>query len=165
MPASTPLRKATLLFLVRKDGNTITDICLAMKKRGFGEGRWNGTGGKVQPGETLDVAVLREAKEELGIDADSLEKVAELTFTFPHEPSFNQVVHVFLSEKWTGEPSEGDEMRPQWFKAADIPYGEMWSDDILWLPLVLEGKKVQGSFTFAPGDLVTEHQVAVVQAL
>lgn len=159
------MRTATLLFPVKDTNGTISDICLAMKKRGFGEGRWNGAGGKVQPGEAIETAVLREAKEELDIDARAIEKVAELTFTFPHEPSFDQVVHVFLSLSWDGEPSESDEMKPQWFKATDIPYAEMWSDDILWLPLILEGKKVRGAFTFVPGDIVTEHEVTIVDTL
>jgi len=159
------MRTATLLFLVRKDTAGISNVCLAMKKRGFGEGRWNGTGGKVQDGESLETAVLREATEELGIAAQELVKVAELTFTFPHEPSFDQIVHVFLSESWDGEPSESEEMRPQWFKIIDIPYEEMWSDDILWLPQVLEGKKLKGAFTFAPGDAVAEHSVQKVETL
>ena len=41
------MKLVTLLFL-RRDGQ----ILLAMKKRGFGEGKWNGVGGKVEPGET-----------------------------------------------------------------------------------------------------------------
>jgi 8-oxo-dGTP pyrophosphatase MutT (NUDIX family) len=36
-----------------------------MKKRGFGEGRWNGVGGKVEPGESIEAALIREAKEEV----------------------------------------------------------------------------------------------------
>jgi 8-oxo-dGTP pyrophosphatase MutT (NUDIX family) len=42
------IRQATLVFVFNPAG----DILLAMKKRGFGEGKWNGAGGKVEPGET-----------------------------------------------------------------------------------------------------------------
>ena len=128
-----------------------------MKKRGFGEGRWNGAGGKVQENETIEEALVREANEEFGINVHAFEKVAELTFTFPHEPSFNQIVHVYLTDTWTGDPQESEEMRPQWFKVTTIPYGDMWSDDIIWLPQILQGKRLRGSFTFAPGDQVLEH--------
>ncbi len=41
------MRDCTLLFLIKKNDGVITDVCLAMKKRGFGAGRWNGVGGKV----------------------------------------------------------------------------------------------------------------------
>jgi hypothetical protein len=52
------------------------------------------------------------------------------------------------------EPSESDEMRPQWFAFENIPYTKMWADDILWLPHVLAGKNISGQFDFA-GDETT----------
>ena len=39
-------------------------------------------------------------------------------------------------------------MRPQWFKHSDIPYGEMWPDDILWYPLMLSNRYCDGFFKF-----------------
>jgi 8-oxo-dGTP pyrophosphatase MutT (NUDIX family) len=56
------MRNTTLLFLVKKQDNKITDVLLAMKKRGFGAGRWNGVGGKLGEGETIEQAVIRESK-------------------------------------------------------------------------------------------------------
>lgn len=41
-------------------------ILLAMKKRGFGAGKWNGAGGKINAGETIEEATTREVDEELG---------------------------------------------------------------------------------------------------
>lgn len=35
-------------------------------------------------------------------------------------------------------------MRPAWFLETEIPYSQMWPDDIHWLPLVLEGNKILG---------------------
>ena len=61
------LRNSTLVFLIKKNNGSITDICLAMKKRGFGKGRWNGVGGKVEAGETIEAAAMREAREEIGV--------------------------------------------------------------------------------------------------
>lgn len=136
-----------------------------MKKRGFGEGRWNGAGGKVHDGESLEDAMIRETREELGVTPRTYEKVAELSFAFPHEPSFDQLVHVYLGTAWDGEPQESDEMRPHWFKMSDIPYSDMWPGDNLWIPQVLEGENVRGSLTFAPGDHVQDHHIEVVSAL
>ncbi len=53
------LRNSTLIFLVKRTDGNITEICLAMKKRGFGMGRWNGVGGKVEKGEAIEDAALR----------------------------------------------------------------------------------------------------------
>jgi len=60
------LRNATLVFLIKKSQGEIIDICLAMKKRGFGMNRWNGVGGKVNgENETIEDAAKRETKEEI----------------------------------------------------------------------------------------------------
>ena len=158
------LRKSTLVFLVEKEKGSITRICLAMKKRGFGMGRWNGAGGKVEQGETVEDAAIREVQEEIGVALSKIEKVAELAFTFPHNPKFDQLVHVYLAEAWEGEPSESEEMRPVWFDATAVPYKEMWPDDEFWLPLVVDGEKVRGAFTFGEGDVVEKQQVETVSS-
>ncbi len=160
------LRKATLLFLIKKDGDIIIEICLAMKKRGFGEGRWNGAGGKVEEGkETIERAVIRETEEEIGVLVKEIKKVAELSFYFPHNSSFNQKVFVYFSTNWLGEPKETEEMSPKWFNVQDIPYEKMWPDDPFWLPKVLEGKLLRAYFKFGENDIVKEKEVNIVKNL
>lgn len=47
-------------------------ILLGMKKRGFGAGRWNGFGGKVLSGETIEETAKREIREEAGIEVEEI---------------------------------------------------------------------------------------------
>ncbi len=159
------MRSSTLLFLVKRSNGKITEICLAMKKRSFGMGRWNGVGGKVTEKESIEDAVLRETKEEIGVVASNLEKVAELAFTFPHKPEWDQMVHVYITEKWEGEPAESEEMAPKWFSIKDIPFKDMWPDDPSWLPQVIADKLVRGSFTFGEKDAILKQEVSVVESL
>lgn len=156
------MKNTTLLFLIREQGDVITEICLAMKKRGFGVGRYNGVGGKVEDGESIETAVMREAKEEIGVSVGDMDKVAELTFIFPHEPKFDQLVHVYVTRDWEGEVMESEEMNPSWFSTNEIPYTQMWPDDIFWLPKVLSGEKVEGRFVFGEGDSVVEQSVGTL---
>ncbi|MEN9604547.1 MAG: nudix hydrolase 1 [Candidatus Parcubacteria bacterium] len=157
------MRNATLVFLVKKADGIITDVCLAMKLRGFGKDRWNGTGGKVQENESIEVAAKRETKEEVNVDVKSLEKVGELQFTFPHNSAWNQMVHVYVSENFEGEPTESEEMRPEWFSIDEIPYGAMWAADAHWIPTVMAGKKIRGSIVFGEEDVVLDAQVEEVE--
>ena len=142
------MHDATLCILLRE-----TNLLLGMKKRGFGKDRFNGFGGRLEPGETIEQAAVRELAEEAGvrIDIDSLKKVAELTFEFsgvPKEKDWDQVVHVYVVRQWKGEPTESDEMRPAWFPLENIPYSQMWPDDSYWLPHILKGKYVKAKFIF-----------------
>ena len=138
----------TLCLLVR--GNPPTEILLGLKKAGFGAGKYNGFGGKVEPGETIEHAAVREVEEEVGlvVSEENLQPVARLTFLFPAYPAWHRVTHVFMATKWKGIPTESDEMRPAWFAVEDIPFDRMWQDDVYWLPRVLAGERVQGTVTF-----------------
>jgi len=163
-PEKQRLPNTTLLFLIKKSKGEITDICLAMKKRGFGINKWNGVGGKVQEDkETIEEAAKRETMEEIGVDisTDDLEKVAELSFYFPHNFEWDQLVHVYFVENWEGEPKESEEMKPQWFSLKDIPFKDMWSDDIFWLPEVLKGNFVTGSFKFEENETIKEKDISI----
>lgn len=142
------MRDATLVFLVR--GHPSAELLLGMKNRGFGSGKYNGFGGKVEPGETIENAAARELNEECGVavNAGDLKRAARLEFFFPTQPDWDQVVHVFLAKRWQGEPVETREMTPAWFGMQALPYKKMWVDDPYWLPLVLQGEYIEATFTF-----------------
>lgn len=120
-----------------------------MKKRGFGTGNWNGAGGKVAPGESILEGTGRELTEEVGltISLEKFETSGLLHFRFPHEPKWNQDCHVYRSMEYAGpEPVESEEMNPKWFNIADIPYDQMWKDDIYWLDDLIKGKYFEWTF-------------------
>lgn len=155
------MKQLTLLFLQR-DGQ----VLLAMKKRGFGAGRWNGVGGKLDEGETVEQALVRECQEEIEVTPTSFEKAAEIIFHEQHEGSKNTLqVHVFTCHGWKGEPTETEEMAPQWFDASAIPYDEMWADDPHWLPQVLADKKLVCEFELDENDQIVSKVVKEVGSL
>lgn len=77
--------------------------------------------------------INREAREEAGLEVDSLKKVGFIEFQF--ESKMNEIldVHVFCADGYSGTIRETEEMRPEWFSFDDIPYDNMWKDDRLWL--------------------------------
>jgi len=152
------MRDVTLCLIIKQE--TISSIILGMKKRGFGEGKFNGFGGKVDPGESIEHGAAREVLEETENDPSEkniqklmkeLEKVGVLDFHFhdvPQEEGWNQTVHVFVIRNFEFEVKESEEMAPKEFSFDQIPYDQMWKDDLYWLPAVLKGMFVRAAFVF-----------------
>jgi 8-oxo-dGTP diphosphatase/2-hydroxy-dATP diphosphatase len=153
-------KKLTTLCIVHKH----PQVLLGMKKRGFGVGRWNGFGGKVTEGESIERATIREMHEEAGIRINDLEKVGILTFEYQGKGECVEV-HVFRAEECAGEPTESEEMKPQWFYIDEIPFKDMWPDDIYWFPLFLKRKKFMGHFLFEGYDTILKQTLTVVEGL
>lgn len=155
------MKQLTLLFLLKN-----TQVLLAMKKRRFGAGRWNGVGGKLDPGETVEQALIRECQEEIEVTPTKFEKAAEIIFHEQLEGAQSTLqVHVFTCIEWNGEPTETEEMAPKWFKADQIPYDEMWPDDPFWLPQVLAGKKLKCEFELDQNDQIVNKIVQEVEMI
>ena len=153
------MKQATLCLLLKGD-----KILLAMKKRGFGVGRWNGAGGKFdsEKGDKniLDAAI-RETKEEIGVEIKNPEKVGLFHFKFADKEEWDQDVFLFIATEWLGEPSESEEMMPKWFSFNEIPYAQMWPDDIFWMPHILGGKKIEASFLFGKEDKILDYNIQI----
>ena len=142
------MNEATLCLLL--DDTPPGYLLLGRKKRGFGQGKYVGFGGKIEPGETIVETAIRELAKETGICVahTDLERVAHLTFLFPARPAWNHLVHVFLAQRWKGQPTESREVRPAWFPLDALPYSQMWDDASHWLPPLLSGQHIRGQFIF-----------------
>lgn len=135
----------TTLLLLRKEN----EILLAMKKRGFGAGKFNGIGGKLEKRETPEEAMVREAQEEINITPIVYEKMGIVEFIeFVKGEKTNLKFYLYVATDWIGTPSESEEMNPIWFSINEIPYEDMFPSDQYWLPYILEGKKIKAFFEF-----------------
>ncbi len=149
----------TLLYLVEND-----NVLLALKKRGFGNGRYNGVGGKVENGETIEHAMIRETQEEIGVTPLVYKKVAILTFD-EYVKGERQIVevHTFIATQFSGEPTESDEVSPKWFNINEIPFSQMFPDDEFFLREILSGKKINGFFEYDENFNMLSHNVEIVE--
>lgn len=148
------MQKATLIFLLR-DG----EVMLIKKLRGIGAGFYNGPGGRMEDGETLEECAAREMKEEVGLAVRNLEYSGLCHFNFGGKPFMD--VYVYRASEYSGEMKNTDEAIPEWFPLDKIPYDRMWKDDRYWFPLMLAGKKFEGTFWFDDsGKKLLKHEIS-----
>lgn len=137
-----------------------------IKKEGQLKGRYNGFGGKVEEGETIEEAAVRELKEECGISPLDMEKRGVIIFKFTEDNPFDgnpdMEVHIYSVTEFEGGLIETEEMKPRWFPHKEIPYDLMWPDDKIWLPMLLEGKNFEGVFHLADKDTISSYELKEV---
>ena len=129
-------------------------VLLGEKHTGLGQGRVVGPGGKVEPGESLRQAAVRELAEEVGlrVEQEALIPIARLSYPFPTRPHLSQRSHAFIVREFTGEPRPSTELSPQWWPLTSIPFERMWPDAKLWLPSALAGGFVRATITIGDDD-------------
>lgn len=147
-----PTDRCVITFTQKDD-----KILFIEKKRGLGEGYFNAPGGHIELEETASEAAIRETKEETGLDIKDPVLMGTIYFQFKHK-DIRELGYVFTSNGAEGELKECDEARPFWISKDKIPYENMWEDDILWLPGMLEGKKFEAYFLLDDRSLI-DHKV------
>ena len=152
--------RSTLIQVLK--GN---NILLGMKKRGFGKGKYNGFGGKLQENETVKQAAIRELYEESNLIAKEkdIEQIAILLFEFVGD-DFIMEVNVFKTHVYSGNEKESDEMKPIWFSFDEIPYSQMWADDEFWFPLMFKGKHFFGFFQFKGQQKMLSQKITITES-
>ncbi|KAJ2079566.1 hypothetical protein H4R24_003684 [Coemansia sp. RSA 988] len=152
--AAMPHRLYTLIFPIDRPNGK---VLLGMKKRGFGQGKLNGFGGKVEPSESIEQGAVRELEEESGLCATRVENCGLLLFYFEDNPVAMEV-HVFMAHEYNGQVAETEEMRPEWFDFDNMPFSQMWADDKCWWPLARNGRSFIGRFWFKADQVTITRQ-------
>lgn len=118
--------------LIDPDGR----VLLAQRPEGKSmAGLWEFPGGKVEPGETPEAALIRELQEELGIDTWA-SCLAPLTFASHSYAEFHLLMPVFACRKWEGIPVSREGQKLAWVRAANLRDYPMPPADIPLIPIL-----------------------------
>ena len=115
-------------YLMNRSGG-VDRVLVGEKRRGLGSGKVVAPGGKLEPGESPRQAVVREVREETGIElpAVSLVQVAVIEYSFPTKPEWDQRSFVFRATGIDAEPSDSTELAARWCPVDEVPYERMLS--------------------------------------
>ena len=125
----------TLLFVLRAHQGR-AQVLLIHKKTGHGQGRVNGPGGKLDAGESLTACAKREVLEEVGLQVANPVCRAELRFV--ELDGAQWLGYAYTADQFSGQLIETPEAKPFWCDIEEIPFADMWPDDQLWLPTILQ---------------------------
>lgn len=148
------MKLATLCYL-KMDGKTLM-IHRIKKENDMHQGKWNGLGGKLNPGESPEDCVIREVREESGLTISDPLLKGFLTFPrFANDEDW--YAFVFVARKIEGQLIESEEGVLEWIDDDLLLNLDLWEGDLIFLPWLERPGIFSGKFIYQDGKLV-EHK-------
>ncbi|MGB9664821.1 MAG: NUDIX hydrolase [Ignavibacteria bacterium] len=146
------MKLATLCYVF--DGNRVLMINRNKRENDMHLGKWNGLGGKFNPGETPEECVIREVYEESGLLIKNPILKGFLTFpAFDDEEDW--YVFVFTANEFSGkliESEEGELEWIEWEKVTDLP---LWEGDKYFLEWIKQDRFFSAKFIYENSKYIT----------
>jgi 8-oxo-dGTP diphosphatase len=147
------MKLATLCYL-KADGKTLM-IHRIKKENDMHQGKWNGLGGKLDPGETPEECVIREVREESGLAIVDPQLKGLLTF-----PKFAKnedwYAFVFVAHNFRGQLIDSNEGVLKWIEDEQLLGLDLWEGDRIFIPWLEQTGFFSGKFVYQDGQLI-EH--------
>lgn len=127
--------KKTTLCYIEKDGQYLM-LFRNKKQQDPNEGKWIGIGGKLEPGETPDQCVVREVKEETGLDLVRFQSRGVVYF---HSDVWeDETMYLYTADQFTGElAADCNEGELQWIPISSVLDLPSWEGDRIFLKKML----------------------------
>ena len=149
------MKLATLCY-IRHAGQTLM-VHRIKKANDMHMGKWNGLGGKLEPGETPEECAVREVYEESGLVVRNPLWKGLLTFPgFANEEDW--YAHVFVMCDFTGELIDSPEGRLEWIDDSRLLDLNLWEGDRIFIPWLDQPGFFSGKFVYK-NNLLVEHNV------
>lgn len=131
------MKQTTLCYI--DNGDSYLMLHRVKKENDASHGKWIGVGGKCEADESPDECMLREVKEETGLDITEWHYRGIVTFISDTWP--NEYMHLFTATAWRGEPdmSIDDEGTLAWISKTGLMDLNLWEGDRIFLRLLLDG--------------------------
>ncbi len=145
------MKLATLCY-VRRGEQTLM-VHRIKKANDMHQGKWNGLGGKLEPGESPEECARREIFEEAGLEVRTLTWKGILTFPgFANDEDW--YAFVFLASVQDGRLIESPEGDLRWVDKRDLLGLNLWEGDRIFIPWLDRPGVFSGKFAYSDGKLV-----------
>ena len=125
------------------------------RENDYHEGKWNGLGGKFEPGESPEDCVIREVKEESGLSIRSPKLAGFLSWPL-FDGENDWYGFAFTASDFEGELLEdSSEGELRWIETGKLLDLNLWEGDYTFLPWVLEGKFFSAKFIYEQKKLIS----------
>ena len=149
------MKLATLCYL--KAGGKTLMMHRIKKANDIHQGKWNGLGGKLDPGETPEECVVREVREESGLVIE--DPLLKGVLTFPKFANGEDwYAFVFVARRFNGKLIDSNEGILEWIDDELLLELDLWQGDRFFIPWLEQPGFFSGKFIYQTGLLV-EHSV------
>lgn len=145
---------ATLCYLKNNDKTLM--VYRNKKPNDIHRGKWNGLGGKFEPGESPEECVIREVWEESGFHINNPRLHGLLMF--PNFKGNDWYVFVFTAREFTGELIDSPEGRLEWIPDEKLTSLNLWESDQIFFPWLEKEPFFSAKFIYA-GDQMQSYEV------
>ena len=146
------MKLATLCYVIDRENSVTLMIHRIKKENDVHEGKWNGLGGKFEENESPEECVIREVKEESGLDIKSPKLHGFITFPL-FDGKDDWYVFVFTAEEFTGKLIDSDEGNLEWIPNEKIIDLNLWDGDAIFLEWLKNNRFFSAKFVYTDGKL------------
>lgn len=133
---SMPTLERTVLVYIVKDAKALM-LYRNKKENDVNYGKYIGVGGHIERKETKEQAVIREVKEETGLNVIKSQYAGKVFFRYN---AYSEIMHLYLVKEFSGELIECDEGTLSWVNINNIDSLNLWEGDKYFLKPLFEGK-------------------------
>ena len=151
------MKLATLCYVIDRVNKKTLMLHRVKKENDYHEGKWNGLGGKLEPGESPEDCGIREIKEEAGLTIRNPRMHGFITF-----PNFDEVddwyVFIFTAKDFEGKLIDSPEGILGWIPNDELTSLNLWDGDKIFLEWLFQDKFFSSKFNYENGKY-KDHEV------